>query len=136
MVFMKISLSEVLTLKQLGISEHCLAIENLHQEDMTKCVGALKQVSPKEASIMADKVGGQIIDFKVNDSTEWAILMEPIKNLKIIFTMQKYSPEFEDKVETFYGKETNDLEITIEDLYDFTRLSANALIIASKKPCS
>lgn len=133
---MKISLSEVLTLKQLGISEHCLAIENLHQEDMAKCVDALKQVISNEASIIADKVGGQIVDFKVNDSTEWAILMEPIKDLKIIFTLQKYSPEFEDKVETFYGKETDNLEITIEDLYDFTRLCANALIIASKKPCS
>ena len=131
MVFMKISLSEVLTLKQLGISEHCLAIENLHQEDMAKCVGALKQVNPKEALIIADKVGGQIVD-----STEWAILIEPLKDLKIIFTLQKYSPEFEDKVETFYGKETDNLEITIEDLYDFTRLCANALVIASKKPCS
>ena len=46
---MNISLSEVLTLKQLGISEHCLAIENLHQEDMAKCLGVLKQVSIVEA---------------------------------------------------------------------------------------
>lgn len=133
---MKISLSEVLTLKQLGISEHCLAIENLHQEDMAKCVGALKQVTAKEAQIMATAVGGKIVDFKVNDSTEWAVLMEPIKDLKIIFSLQKYSPEFEDKVETFYGKKTNELNITIEDLYDFTRLCTNALVIASKKSCS
>lgn len=46
---MNISLSEVLTLKQLGISQHCLAIENLHQEDLTKGYGALKQVSIVEA---------------------------------------------------------------------------------------
>ena len=133
---MNISLSEVLTLKQLGISEHCLAIENLHQEDMAKCVEALKQVGIVEARKMADVVGGQIVDFKVNDSTEWAILMEPIKDLKIIFAMQKYSPEFEDKVVTFYGKQTNNLEINIEDLYDFTRLCTNALVLASKKPCT
>ena len=133
---MNISLSEVLTLKQLGISEHCLAIENLHQEDMAKCVGALKQVGIVEARKMADVVGGQIVDFKVNDSTEWAIMMEPIKDLKIIFAMQKYSPEFEDTVATFYGKQTNDLEISIEDLYDFTRLCTNALVLASKKPCT
>ena len=133
---MNISLSEVLTLKQLGISEHCLAIENLHQEDMAKCVEALKQVGIVEARKMADVVGGQIVDFKVNDSTEWAIMMEPIKDLKIIFAMQKYSPEFEDKVVTFYGKQTNDLEISIEDLYDFTRLCTNALVLASKKPCT
>jgi hypothetical protein len=133
---MNISLSEVLTLKQLGISEHCLAIENLHQEDMAKCVEALKQVGIVEARKMADVVGGQIVDFKVNDSTEWAIMMEPIKDLKIIFAMQKYSPEFEDKVVTFYGKQTNNLEINIEDLYDFTRLCTNALVLASKKPCT
>lgn len=132
---MHISLSEVLTLKQLGFSEHCLAIENLHQEDMAKCVGALKQVDNIEAQKMADVVGGKIVDFKVTEATEWTIMIEPIRNLKILFTLQKYSPEFEDKVLTFYGKETNNLDITIEDLYDFTRLCTNALIRASKKPC-
>ncbi len=132
---MKISLSEVLTLKQLGISEHCLAIENLHQEDMANCVGALNQVNKSEAKNIAEIVGGQVVDFAVNDATEWAIMMEPIRYLKIIFTLQKYSPEFEDKVLTFYGKEANNLEITIEDLYDFTRLCTNALVNASKKPC-
>jgi hypothetical protein len=133
---MKFSISEVLTLKQLGISEHCLAIENLHQEDMAKCVEALKQVNAVEAQKISATVGGQIVDFKVNDSTEWAIMMEPIKDLKIIFTLQKYSPEFEDEVVTFYGKKTNTLDITIEDLYDFTRLCTNALVLASKKPCA
>lgn len=132
---MQVSLSQVLTLKQLGFSEHCLAIENLHQEDMAKCVGALKQVDKIEARKIADVIGGEIVDFKVNEATEWAIMMEPIRNLKILFVLQKYSPEFEDTVMTFYGKETNNLDITIEDLYDFTRLCTNALVRASKKPC-
>jgi len=133
---MQVSLSQVLTLKQLGLSEHCLAIENLHQEDMAKCVGALKQVDKIEARKIADVVGGEIVDFKVNEATEWAIMMEPIRNLKILFALQRYSPEFDDIVMTFYGKETNNLDITIEDLYDFTRLCTNALVRASKKPCS
>jgi len=132
---MQVSLSQVLTLKQLGLSEHCLAIENLHQEDMAKCVGALKQVDQIEARKIADVVGGEIVDFKVNEATEWAIMMEPIRNLKILFALQKYSPEFADTVMTFYGQETNNLDITIEDLYDFTRLCTNALVRASKKPC-
>jgi len=132
---MQVSLSQVLTLKQLGLSEHCLAIENLHQEDMAKCVGALKQVDKIEARKIADVVGGEIVDFKVNEATEWAIMMEPIRNLKILFALQNYSPEFEDTVMTFYGIETNNLDITIEDLYDFTRLCTNALVRASKKPC-
>ena len=103
---------------------------------MAKCVKALNQVSNSETKNIAQIVGGQVVDFVVNDATEWAIMMEPIRNLKIFFTLQKYSPEFEDKVLTFYGKETNDLEIRIEDLYDFTRLCTNALVIASKKPCT
>ena len=133
---MQVSLSQVLTLKQLGLSEHCLAIENLHQEDMAKCVGALKQVDKIEARKIADVVGGEIVDFKVNEATEWAIMMEPIRNLRILFALQRYTPEFDDIVMTFYGKETNNLDITIEDLYDFTRLCTNALVRASKKPCS
>ena len=86
---MKINLSEVLTLKQLGISEHCLAIENLHEQDMAKCVGALNQVNKSEAKNIAEIVGGQVVDFMVNDATEWAIMMEPIRNLKIFFVLQK-----------------------------------------------
>ena len=132
---MKVPLSEVLTLKQLGIGERCLAIENLHQEDMAKCVGALKQVDPIEAQKMAATVGGQVVDFDVSEATEWSIMMEPIRDLKIIFALQRYSPEFEDEILTFYGKETKNLGITIEDLYDFTRLCTNALVLASKKPC-
>ena len=132
---MKISLSEVLTLKQLGIGERCLAIENLHQEDMAKCVGALKQVDKVEAQKMAATVGGIVVDFDVSEATEWSILMEPIRDLKIFFALQRYNPEFEDEVLTFYGKETTNLGITIEDLYDFTRLCTNALVLASKKPC-
>lgn len=38
---------------------------------------------------MAEVVGGQIEDFKVNYSTEWVIMIEPIKDLKIIFAIQK-----------------------------------------------
>jgi hypothetical protein len=37
---------------------------------MVKCVGALKQVGNVEARKMADVVDGQIVDFKVNYSTE------------------------------------------------------------------
>jgi len=39
---------------------------------MTNCVGALKQVDIVKARKMADVVDGQIVDFKVNYSTEWA----------------------------------------------------------------
>jgi len=84
---------------------------------------------------MAEKVGGQIVDFDVSEATEWSIMMEPLRDLKIIFALQRYAPEFSDEILTFYGKETKNLGITIEDLYDFTRLCTNALVLASKKPC-
>jgi len=34
------------------------------------------------------------------------MMMEPINNLKIYYVLQRCSPEFEDEVITFYGKET------------------------------
>jgi len=37
---------------------------------MAKCVGALKQVDIGKARKMVDIVDGQIVDFKVNYSTE------------------------------------------------------------------
>jgi hypothetical protein len=33
----------------------------------------------------------------------------------------------------FYGKETLNIEIPIDDLYDFTRLCANALVRAARR---
>ena len=77
-------------------------------------------------------LGGELVDFFVNDSTEWTIVFSPIKNLKIYYVFQRYSPEFEDEILTFYGKETAKTNIPVDDLYDFTRLYANALVRASK----
>ena len=84
---------------------------------------------------IAEIVGGKTVDFNINDSTAWALMMEPLRNLKIIFVLQRYSPEFPDEVLTFYGKEIENITIPIDDLYDFTRLCVNALVRASGQPC-
>jgi len=133
--FLKIELSEVLVLKQLGFGEKCLSIENLHQEDMSRCIKALRNVDRADAKEIAEIVGGKTVDFNINDSTAWALMMEPLRNLKIIFVLQRYSPEFPDEVLTFYGKEIENITIPIDDLYDFTRLCVNALVRASGQPC-
>jgi len=67
-----------------------------------------------------------------NEATEWAIVVTPLKSLKIYYLFQRYSPEFEDEILTFYGKDTTNIGIPVDDLYDFTRLYANALVRASK----
>ena len=54
------------------------------------------------------------------------------KNLNIYYVFQRYSPEFENELLTFYGKETVNIEIPVDDLYDFTRLYANAIVRVSK----
>ena len=77
-------------------------------------------------------VGAKLVNLAINEASEWAIAMEPLKNLRIYFILQRNSPEFEDEVLTFYGEEIKNIEIPIDDLYDFTRLCANALVRVAK----
>ena len=93
----------------------------------------LRKTIKAEAIKIAKKIGGEIVDFTVNESTEWAIVFTPMKNLKIYYLLQRYSPEFEDEILTFYGKETKNINIPIDDLYDLTRLFANALVRSAKE---
>jgi hypothetical protein len=93
----------------------------------------LKIRNKNEAEKVAAKIGGKLVDLTINESTEWAMLFSPIKNLSIYYVYQRYSPEFEDEVLTFYGKETAKTEIPVDDLYDFTRLYANALVRTSNQ---
>ena len=58
-------------------------------------------------------------------------MMEPLRDVKIYFVLQRYSPEFENEVLIFYGKETGSVGIPVEDLYDFTHLCADALVRAA-----
>lgn len=80
------------------------------------------------AEKIASLVGGQLVNLAIDSATDWAIMIEPINNLKIYYVLQRYSPEFEDEVVTFYCKETLSIGIPVDDLYDFTRLCANALV--------
>jgi hypothetical protein len=127
----KIEKSKLFALKELGYEQNCLAIERMHKKEMAERTKELSKVDKAMAQQVADIVGGKVVDLAIDDATDWAIVMEPLRNVKIYFVLQRYSPEFEDEVLTFYGKETTSVGIPVEDLFDFTHLSADALVRAA-----
>ena len=129
---LRVERSDVVALKELGYGEGCRYIDAMHKREMAYRMKDLHLTTIKEAEQVASLLGGELVDFSVNDSTEWALVFSPMKNLKIYFVFQRYSPEFEDEILTFYGKETAKTDIPVDDLYDFTRLYANALVRVSK----
>ena len=122
----------MVALKELGYGEGCRYIEAMHKREMAFRIRDLKLSSRSEAERAASKLGGKMVDFRLNEATEWAMVFTPFRNLKIYFVFQRYCPEVEDEIVTFYGKETVGTEIPVDDLYDFTRLYANALVRVSK----
>ena len=124
----KIDISEVLALKELGYGQSCYAIDSMHKREMAIRTKDLRLIDKKTARLVSTVVGGKLVNLGINEASEWAIMMEPIQNLKIYYILQRNSPEFEDEVLTFYDKEIENIEIPIDDLYDFTRLCANALV--------
>ena len=133
---MKIERSDVVALKELGYGESCRPIEFMHKREMAIRTKDLRKTTKAKAVKITEKMGGEIVDFSVNEATEWAIVFTPLKNLKIYYLLQRYRPEFEDEILTFYGKETQNIGIPIDDLYDFTRLFANALVRSAKEMIS
>jgi len=124
----KIDIGQVFGLKELGYGQGCYAVDRMHKREMANRTKSLSLVDKKTAHLVASVVGGKLVNLRINEASEWAIMMEPIENLKIYYILQRNSPEFEDEVLTFYGKEIKRIGIPIDDLYDFTRLCANALV--------
>ena len=131
-VMEKIDTSQVLALKELGYGQSCYAIDSMHKREMAFRTKDLRLIDKNTARLISTVVGGKRVNLSINDASEWAIMMEPIRNLKIYYVLQRNSPEFEDEVLTFYDKEIKNIEIPIDDLYDFTRLCANALVRAAR----
>ena len=132
-IVLQVKRSDVLALKELGYGEGCRYIEAMHKREMALRIKDLKIKNKTEAEKVASNIGGILVDLTINESTEWAIVFTPMKNLKIYYVFQLYSPEFENEILTFYGKETAKTGIPVDDLYDFTRLYANALVRTSKQ---
>jgi len=119
-------------MKELGYGESAYIVDSMHKREMAIRTQELRLVDVDKAMQITALVGGKLVDLMINSATEWTITIEPIRNLKIYYALQRYSPEFEDEMAVFYGKETKNLEIPIDDLYDFTRLCANALVRAAR----
>ena len=128
----KIEKSQVLAMKELGYGQGCYAIDSMHKREMAIRTKDLRRVNKAMAQQIASLVGGKLVDLTIDSATDWAIMMKPLKNLEIYYVLQRYSPEFEDEVLTLYGKETMSIGIPVDDLYDFTRLCANALVRAAR----
>ena len=127
----KVDKARLFALKELGYEQNCLAIETMHKKEMAERTKELSKVDKAMAQQVAKQVGGKVVDLAIDDATGWAIMMEPLRKLKIYFVLQRYSPEFEDKVLTFYDKEIASVGIPVEDLFDFTHLCADALVRAA-----
>jgi hypothetical protein len=128
----KIERSQVLAMKEMGYGQSNYAIDSMHKREMAIRTKDLRLVNKAMAEQIASFVGGKLVDLTLDSATDWTIMMEPINNLRIYYVLQRYSPEFEDEVIALYGKETANIGIPIDDLYDFTRLCANALVRAAK----
>jgi hypothetical protein len=128
----RIDNAQVLGLRELGYGQGCYAIDSMHKREMAIRTRDLRLVDKKVARLVSSVVGGKLVNLSIDEASEWTIMMEPIKNLRIYFILQRNSPEFEDEVLTFYGKEIKNIEIPVDDLYDFTRLCANALVRVAK----
>jgi hypothetical protein len=128
----KIEKSQVLAMKELGYGQSCYAIDSMHKREMAIRTKDLRLVTKAMAQQIASLVGGKLVDLTIDSATDWAIMMKPLKNIEIYYVLQRYSPEFEDEVLTLYGKETTSIGIPVDDLYDFTRLCANALVRAAR----
>jgi hypothetical protein len=128
----KIEKSQVLAMKELGYGQSCYAIDSMHKREMAIRTKDLRLITKAMAQQIASLVGGKLVDLTIDSATDWAIMMKPLKNIEIYYVLQRYSPEFEDEVLTLYGKETTSIGIPVDDLYDFTRLCANALVRAAR----
>ena len=129
----KVERSALRALKEMGYGQSSYAVDGMHKREMSIRTKDLRLVNEAMAEEIAALVGGKLVDLALDSATEWKIMMQPLSNLKIYYVLQRYSPEFEDEVVALYGKETASIGIPIDDLYDFTRLCANALVRAARK---
>lgn len=67
MNILKIKRSDLVALKELGYGEGCRYIEAMHKREMAYRMKDLKLNTIKEAERVALKLGGEIVDFSLNE---------------------------------------------------------------------
>ncbi|MEM4576526.1 MAG: DUF3786 domain-containing protein [Candidatus Nezhaarchaeales archaeon] len=96
-------------------------------------IKAFKDLKPEEVKVVAIAVGGRVVDFKIDESTAWAIAVTPLPGFHIVYCMQKYSPEFEDTIEVLFSKKALEFGMPAEDASEWAILYLNAMIYAARK---
>ncbi|MEM1546370.1 MAG: hypothetical protein QXY40_09145 [Candidatus Methanomethylicia archaeon] len=93
----------------------------------------LKHISRVEAEKIAEICGGELVDLRIDDSTDWCVKFTPLPNFEIYIFMQRYSPEFEDSILALYSRGTLNWGIPAEDIAEWTILFVNAMIYACRR---
>jgi len=106
------------------------------EESLRQRLIIIKHLNRDDARKVAEALGGEVVDFKIDEATEWALKFTPFKGFDIYFILQRYSPEFEDRLMAFYNKDAPNIGVPAEDASDFTILYANAIIYAARRVLS
>ncbi len=93
----------------------------------------LKHVSRMEAKKLAEICGGELVDLRIDEATDWCIKFTPLPDFEIYILMQRYSPEFEDSILVLYSRRALDWGIPAEDVAEWTILFVNAMIYACRR---
>lgn len=103
------------------------------EEALRQRLQIIRHLTLDDIEKVAEALGGELVDFKIDDSTEWALRVSPFRGFDIYFVLQRYFPEFEDRLLVFYNREAPSLGVPAEDASDFAVLYANAIIYAAKR---
>jgi len=123
----KVERTDVITIKEIDSGVTGSQIDMMLKKDVAERTPLLRQLNAEMVERIVTPYGGRMVDLKLDPSTEWAAVFEPLKGFKIYFVLQRYQPEFEDEIWVFFGKELVNLDIPINDAYDWMRLCANVL---------
>lgn len=93
----------------------------------------LKHLTREDMKKVVKLIGGELVDFKLDESTEWVVSVKPFKNFEIYYLLQRGEPEFEDRLLVLFSKSSLEWRIPAEDVSDFAILYANILVYAAKK---
>jgi hypothetical protein len=111
-------------------------VEGKFGQELTARTEKLWKIKEEQAEKLASRVGGKTVNLKLDWGTEWVVVMRPLPYLHIYFFLQLYAPEFENEVRVLFHKKVvhpDVSDINIEDVYDITRLMANALVRAADR---
>jgi len=102
-------------------------------DSMKSRTPSLRSLNASEARLIAEAIGGRFLDYKLDDATEWAIAVMPLPSFEIRYFLQRYAPEFEDRVQVLFSKESAAIGLPGEDVAHFVILYANAIIHAARR---